>query len=227
MNKLFLVLQCILLLAVLMKIPAKAENDKPELRVQVNHDGSVTVAILPTGYNFKNDDDVRIYKHEDRIVPGSENNPLPLVWWFARPERTVTYPGETEIPVLSSCRTSELSCGEGSALRPGTYYAVIVGKHHILLTDPAYFKIPEHVSAAAPSPEPTAMRTPSAAPHITASPLKIKEISTLSPATVAAKTTPGEFDFSDDDSQRTSGIAALAVLLLAIIAFLFLLYKRK
>ncbi len=213
-------------MTVLIHIPAAAKERDPQLRVAVNPNGSVTVSVGADDFHFTSYDSVRIYKAGEWITPGSAKNPPPLVWWFARPGRTITYPGERDVPVMSS-RTSELSAGEGSALAPGKYYAVILGRQDIFLSEAIDFEITE-ITDASPSFPPT--------PPADTEPVFLPATPSLSPDLPSASfpafhrppvKTPGEFYYGSDEAELGNGIAALAVIILSIITFFLILHKRK
>ena len=141
--------------------------EEPKLEVVVNSDGSVTVTshgrFSPKG------DSVGIYKSSDVFDPNvtEENtgvNPLPIVSWVANDGIEITYPvkpGKFDyIPVSSFFRVEELQDGyEGSALRPGKYYAVVLSgvNFYQFVTEPVPFEIPEITA----TPEPTEITAPS------------------------------------------------------------------
>lgn len=110
------------------------EGTDPQLRVAVNPNGSVTVSVGADDFHFTSYDSVRIYKAGEWITPGSAKNPPPLVWWFARPGRTITYPGERDVPV-HEFPDFRIIRRRGFGAGAGKYYAVILGRQDIFLSE--------------------------------------------------------------------------------------------
>ena len=149
-----------------------AEDEKPELTVVVNADGSFTATATYSDElrEFTAEDSLGIYKQGDVIAPFSKENPGPIVWWVPSNGRALTYP-DNKFAKNHPNRIPELSNGEGSALLPGKYIAVLYGEGSSILAGPVEFEIPEITVTPTPEPTPTQIpETPEPTPVQTAAP---------------------------------------------------------
>ena len=148
MKKICMVLVTICLFLT-MVIPAKAEELSVELRVFLNSNGGID-ANLKTNCAFKypNETFVCIYRHDDILI-ASDRDPNPILCWSAY-TRTETYPFSPNV-YFGKNRESEFVNGEGSKLRPGKYFAVVIGwtpdLPNVELSERVDFEIPESTPA--------------------------------------------------------------------------------
>ena len=209
-----------------------AQKEKPEVFVEVNPDGSVTVALDPEWGDYSVYDLVCIYKETDVITPGM----LDLVHWYPWQGRTVTYPGGDGYPIDTSGRPEELSNGMNSALLPGKYYVVILGKLDKIIADPVYFEIPEITATPTPELTPTQVpETPEPTPKPTAAPTEspAPEKTPARTASPMATVTPAATPEATPHTTGRGGKAALwiclgaAALAAAGITAIVLVRKKK
>ena len=206
-----------------------AEDEKPVLTIVVNADGSFTATATYsddrrefTEYNL-----LGIYKQGDVIAPLSKENRGPLVWWVPSNGRALTYP-DNKFAKNHPNRIPELSNGEGSALLPGKYIAVISGKGDRILAGPVEFEIPEITVTPTPTeypetptPDPTATPTESPAPEKTPA----RTASPTAPVTPAA--TPEATPHTTGNDGKTALWICLGAAVLAAAGITAIVIMRK
>ena len=228
MKKMMALVICIIVFITAGNAMVFAQKEKPEVFVEVNADGSVTVALDPEWGDYSVYDFVCIYKETDVITPGT----LDLVHWYPWQGRKVTYPGGDGYPIDTSGRPEELSNGMNSALLPGKYYVVILGKLDKIIADPVYFEIPEITATPTPTeipetPEPTPK--PTATPTGSPTPEKTPARTASPMATVTPTATPEATPHTTGKGGKAAlwiclGAAALAA---AGITAIVLVRKKK
>ena len=157
-----LIVMLVILIGIAALFPVSAENSsRPVLTAEVQEDGSVMIQCFLQETEY---DTVNIYKQGETVTEGGEHNPLPLIWWVAWHGRFVTYPGINQYPIYFTNRASELSNGAGSALLPGRYYAILLGKNSAHLTEPVEFEILGNSSPSETLPTQSPVALPTAVP---------------------------------------------------------------
>lgn len=230
-KKLLVFLTIFALVLSLTSLLAQAAEDA-EVTVTVNEDGTITVTATGT---FDENDWVGIYKQGDTIDPGN-GGVGSIVWWYLREGEEITYPGENEgIAVDSRNRVAELTAGEGSALAPGDYYAIVLGgeSSYEIFSEEFEFTIPEETeetpteapATAEPTPEVTEEPTEEPAESPTTAPATAK--TTPSAATAAPTQAPDADSESDNTVLIIVCIVAAVIIIAAIIVIVAVKKKKK
>lgn len=259
MKKLFTAVMVVILLisyAMLLPSSANAENDStPEMEVIVKEDNYIEIKINHFhGGKVEGDDSLSIYRADDDVVTGSFE-PRPIIFYYTYTKGTTFYypePNPTKAEWIHyNNRMSELTNGENSTLKPGKYFAVIIGYNEGIVnyefTDRYYFEIPDletNKETPAPSPTETSTPTPTPTPNPTGDCLSFSSpTSTITAAptpttipTITPNPTGSCLLFSSPTPDSNSGMSAsriaiyisvIAIVLLTIIIAIVVKKRKK
>lgn len=216
---------------------ANAETDStPEMEVIVKEDNYIEIKINHFhGGKVLGDDSLNIYKADDDVVTGSFE-PRPIIYYYTYDEGTTFYYPEPN-PIKAEWihyndRMSELTNGENSTLKPGKYFAVIIGYYEGIVnyefSDRYYFEIPDletHKETPAPSPTETPTPAPTPTPNPTGDCLSFSSPTPTTIPTITPNPTGSCLLFSSPElsEDSNSGISAVRIVIyVSLFAFILI-----
>ena len=200
------------------------------LSVQVNPDASVIITVADRDV-FSPWENIVIYKKEDVLTPGSDENPSPVFMWTASQNLMAIFPNENGMAYVNGeypiHKTSPLP-----ALPPGEYYVLVTSYADCAMTDPIYFEVPEAVSTPTPTilpetPTPVLTPTPTSTPDPTR-PVQTPRIAT--PTTASTPPVPAASPQQEGISRKAGNTIAIILSAAALVTAGFaaaLLWKNK